>query len=242
MHVSAVVARNRPLTLALVLILSAPLSRGGAVAEEQLSAASASWPQIGLSEYATGVERPVHVTHAGDDSGRLFAVEQPGRIRVFKEGELLATPFLDISARVACCGERGLFSVAFPPDYSQTGRFYVDYTNKDWDTVIARFRLSDSPDIADPESEEILLEAEQPKGNHNGGQIAFGPNDGFLYIGLGDGGGSGDPWNHGQNPASLLGKILRIDVESGAVPYAIPGTNPFTRTATTRDEIWALGV
>jgi glucose/arabinose dehydrogenase len=143
---------------------------------------------------------------------------------------------------VSCCGERGLVSVAFPPGYAAKGHFYVNYTDKAGNTVVARYRLTTNPDIADPDSEQIVLKVPQPYANHNGGQLAFGPNDGYLYIGMGDGGSGGDPQNRAQNPAELLGKLLRIDVESGDNPYLVPPTNPFTQTTGHRGEIWALGL
>ncbi len=202
----------------------------------------ADWPQLILTPVVGGLQSPVHITHAGDGSGRLFVVEQPGRIRLIKGGALLGAPFLDIRDRVGCCGERGLLSVAFPPDYESKGYFYVNYTGKSGDTIVARFSVTADPDVADPGSEEIVLTVDQPYANHNGGQLAFGPADGYLYIGMGDGGSAGDPQNRAQNPAELLGKILRIDVESGFRPYVVPVTNPYTRTVGYRGEIWALGL
>lgn len=189
----------------------------------------------------SGLDHPVHVTHAGDGSGRLFIVEQRGIIRIVKNGSLLSTSFLDITDRVEYGGEQGLLSVAFPPDYASRKHFYVNYTGKpDGNTRVSRF--SASGDAANPASEAILLTVAQPYANHNGGQLAFGPNDGYLYIGMGDGGSGGDPQNYAQNPNSLLGKMLRIDVESGAAPYAIPTDNPLVGTGSGRDEIWALGL
>jgi len=184
---------------------------------------------ITLTRHVTGFDNPVHITHAGDGSQRLFVVEQEGRIRIVKNQTLLSIPFLDISARVSCCGERGLLSVAFPPNYANKGHFYVNYTNNDGNTVIARYRVTSDPDVANLNSEEILLTIEQPFANHNGGQIAFGP-DGYLYIGMGDGGSVGDPQGNGQRPETLLGKLLRIDVESGVTPYAVPTNNPFVQS------------
>ena len=201
-----------------------------------------AWPQIALLPLVSGVSQPVHVTNAGDGSGRIFVVEQGGRIRIIRNGVLEATPFLDIAGRVGCCGERGLLSVAFPPGYATKGRFYVNYTNKAGNTVVARYRLTTNPDVADPGSEQVVLTVPQPYTNHNGGQLAFGPNDGYLYIGMGDGGSGGDPENRAQNPAELLGKLLRIDVESGGNPYLVPATNPFVQTTGYRGEIWALGL
>ena len=204
---------------------------------------SVDWPQISLTMLVDGLSQPVHITHAGDGRGRLFVVEQGGRIRIVKNGSLLSTPFLDITDRVLTGGERGLLSVAFPPDYASRGYFYGNYTDASGDTVVARYHVTADPDVADPSSEEILLTVYQPDLNHNGGQLAFGP-DGYLYIGMGDGGSSGDPHDYAQNPASLLGKMLRIDVESGGDPYTytIPSSNPYTQTVGYRGEIWALGL
>lgn len=206
-------------------------------------AQGATWPQIFLTPVQGGLSSPVHVAHAGDGSGRLFIVEQTGRIRIRKNGVLLNAPLLDISHRVGCCGERGLLSVAFPPDSPARPHFYVYYTDTAGDLAVARYRLTANPDIADPASEEVVLKIGHPAfPNHNGGQLAFGP-DGYLYIGTGDGGGGGDPENHAQNTRSLLGKILRIDVESGVATYAIPATNPYHGNASGfRQEIWAIGL
>lgn len=201
--------------------------------------------QLEFTPVATGLNNPTHMTHAGDGSDRLFVVEQSGVIRIVQNGQTLATPFLNISNRVGSGGERGLLSLAFPPDYATKGYFYVNYTDLAGDTVISRYRLSNDVNRADPNSEEIILKIDQPFSNHNGGQIAFG-SDGYLYIGMGDGGSSGDPQNNAQNPAALLGKMLRIDVETDITPYAIPTNNPFLiasdPTNNTRDEIWASGL
>ncbi|MEW6117496.1 MAG: PQQ-dependent sugar dehydrogenase [Nitrospirota bacterium] len=199
------------------------------------------WPGITTRVHVRGLTSPTHITHAGDGSNRLFVTEQRGRIMIVKSTTVAKTPFLDITGKVSCCGERGLLSIAFPPGYRDKRYFYINYTNKSGDTVIARYQLSADPDRADSGSEEILLTIKQPYANHNGGQLAFGP-DGYLYIGMGDGGSRGDPHNNGQNPAALLGKILRIDVESGASPYAVPKNNPYMNKRGYRPEIWALGL
>jgi glucose/arabinose dehydrogenase len=198
-------------------------------------------PQISLFPWASGFQRPVHVTHAGDGSGRLFVVEQGGRILQVSQGESIHPTFLDISDRVSCCGEQGLLSVAFPPGFADKNYFYVDYTDLSGGTVVSRFHMAPAGDVGDPSSEEVLLQIPQPFANHNGGQLAFGP-DGYLYIGTGDGGSGGDPLNNGQNTSVLLGKILRIDVESGRQPYTIPRDNPFIVALEARDEIWAYGL
>jgi glucose/arabinose dehydrogenase len=195
--------------------------------------------EVALEEVVTGLSHPVHLTHAGDGSARLFIVEQEGAIRVVRGGKLLSTPFLDISQLVRSGGERGLLSVAFSPAYAKNGFFYVNYTNRSGDTVVARYRVSANPNRADPRTAVVLLTIPQPYSNHNGGQLQFGP-DGYLYIGMGDGGSAGDPQGNAQNPNSLLGKMLRIDVN--ALPYAIPETNPFVGPGPPLDEIWALGL
>ena len=199
-------------------------------------------PRWKLKRVAVGLDLPVQAAHAGDGSGRLFVLEQKGRIRIVKDGVINADAFLDISERVSCCGERGLISIAFPPDYAGKQHFYVSYTDVDGHLIISRFRTIADPDRADPDSEEIVLAIEQPYASHNGGRIVFGPKDGYLYIGSGDGGDYSDPHNNGQNPNSMLGKILRIDVESGVQPYSIPASNPFVGVEGHRDEVWALGL
>ncbi|NJN88086.1 MAG: hypothetical protein HC881_19565 [Leptolyngbyaceae cyanobacterium SL_7_1] len=202
--------------------------------------------QISLTPVISNLSSPVAIVHAGDGTNRLFIVEQGGRIRLVKDGVLQSTPFLDISSLISTGGERGLLGIAFPPDYASKGYFYVNYTDTSGDTVIARYRISSNPDLADAGSEEDILKINQPFANHNGGNLAFGK-DGFLYIGMGDGGSGGDPQNNAQRTDTLLGKILRIDVESaGNAPYAIPTSNPFLTandpTDQIRDEIWAVGL
>ena len=243
------------LTLAIMVGFAAFLAREPLMAGtgRELGAANGEGRAIDLSHQtivdividesvASGFVQPVHVTHAADDSGRLFVVEQPGRINIVLDGATAL--FLDVADRVLSGGERGLLSVAFPPGFDAKGHFYVNYTRiPDGATVVARYRISTDPDVADPNSEEIVLIVPQPVGNHNGGQLAFGPVDGYLYIGMGDGGSGGDPDNHAQNPQSMLGKMLRIDVETGnPLTYTIPASNPFTQTLGFLDEIWALGL
>jgi hypothetical protein len=187
---------------------------------------------------ADGFDHPVHVASPPGDP-RLFVVEQTGRVRVIKAGRTLGRPFLDLTRQVRFGGERGLLSIAFHPRYAATGWFFVNYTDRDGTTRIERYRASSDPDVADPSSARLVLEIPQPFQNHNGGHMLFGP-DTMLWIGMGDGGSAGDPYGHGQNRATLLGKILRVDVGRGA-PYAIPPDNPWPRAAGTRPEIWALG-
>jgi glucose/arabinose dehydrogenase len=201
-------------------------------------------PTLALTSPVAGLTQPVTITHAGDGSNRIFVVEQTGKIRIIKNGALLATPFLDISNRISTGGERGLLGLAFAPGYAAKGYFYVDYTNAAGDTVIARYgRNPANPDLADPASEQVIITIGQPYANHNGGQLAFSPRDGYLYIGMGDGGSGGDPENRAQNPGELLGKLLRIDVETGRpYTYTVPPSNPFANSLTVRREIWALGL
>lgn len=195
---------------------------------------------VQLLPVAGGLNEPVYLTHAGDGSGRLFVVEQPGRILVVQNGRVNPEPFLDITPLVGSGGsEQGLLSVGFHPDFAQNGYLFVNYTDLNGDTVIARYTVSGQPDVADPNSAKILLTIDQPYGNHNGGHVLFGP-DGYLYVGMGDGGSGGDPENRAQNLESLLGKILRLDVDN-ADPYGAPPTNPFVNTANARPEIWSYG-
>lgn len=182
---------------------------------------------------ASGLERPVDLQP--DGSGRLFVIEKAGRIRILEKDQLLNEPFLDITERVGSrSNEQGLLGLAFHPQYAENGRFFVNYTDRDGNTVIARYQATSDAKIADPASEVRLLGIDQPFPNHNGGVLAFGP-DGYLYAGLGDGGAAGDPLENAQNTNSLLGKILRLDVDS-AEPYAIPPDNPFG------NEVWAYGL
>lgn len=196
---------------------------------------------LDLDLIADSLNAPVYVTHAGDGSGKLFVVEQPGTIRIVTNGQAHAAPFLDIRSIVGSRGnEQGLLSVAFHPDFANNSLFFVNYTDLNGDTVVARYSASDDPDLADPTSARTILTLDQPAANHNGGLLLFGP-DGYLYIGTGDGGRAGDPWGNAQNPQVLLGKMLRLDVDAGE-PYAIPPDNPFTGEPAVRDEIWALGL
>lgn len=194
----------------------------------------------GWQPVASGLTRPVGLTPANDGSGRLFIVEQPGVIRVLLGGALLAEPFLDIRERVGSVGnEQGLLGLAFHPRYADNRFFYVNYTDLNGDTVVSRFKVTRNPNRADPFSEKVLLSVDQPYANHNGGHLLFGP-DGYLYIGLGDGGSGGDPQGNAQSLQTLLGKILRIDVDGGN-PYGIPADNPFAEQDGL-PEIWALGL
>lgn len=195
---------------------------------------------LGLEEVAGGFRQPTFVTHAGDGSGRLFVLEQAGLIRILSGGSALPEPFLDIRSLVRSGGEQGLLGLAFHPRYTENGRFFVYYTATNSDNTVAEYRVSGDPNRADPATARVLYAVPDFAPNHNGGMLAFGP-DGYLYVGHGDGGGGGDPQRTAQNFQSLLGKILRIDVD-GAGPYAIPPDNPFAGRADARGEIWAYGL
>ncbi len=192
-----------------------------------------------LQEVADGLASPVYLTAPpGDD--RLFVVEQGGTIRVLKDGQVLEEPFLDLRGRITSGGERGLLSMAFHPRYASNGRFFVYFTDLEGDIRIEEHRVSSDPDRADAAPGRTLLTVDHPRGNHNGGLVLFGP-DGRLYAGLGDGGGGGDPDENGQDLGTLLGKILRLDVD-GSQPYSVPPDNPFVGQAGARGEIWAYGL
>ena len=189
-----------------------------------------------------GLVSPLAVTNAGDGSGRIFVLEQRGQIRIVRDGQLLGDPFLDIGDRLTAGGERGLLGLAFHPDFPDDPRFFVNYTDLDGNTVVSSFTAEAGADRADGGSEVVLLRIEQPYPNHNGGALVFGP-DGYLYISTGDGGSGGDPHDNGQRMDTLLGKILRIDVDgSGDTPYAIPPDNPFVDQPDALPEIWHLGL
>ncbi len=196
---------------------------------------------VQLNQIASGLDIPTDITHAGDGSGRLFIIEKPGLVKILQpDGSLSGQPFLDITGRVGSDAyEQGLLGLAFHPEYAENGRFFVYYTNLAGDTVVSRFVVTDDLNLANPDSEVILLTQEQPYRNHNGGGLDFGP-DGYLYISLGDGGSAGDPLGAGQSLNTLMGKILRIDIntESG---YRIPPDNPFASNGGL-PEIWAYGL
>jgi glucose/arabinose dehydrogenase len=200
--------------------------------------------------YASGFVSPVAFVQDPTDRTVQFVVQQTGRIRVVRNGTVLPTDFLNLTTAIICCNERGLLGLAFAPDYASSGRFYVNFTNQSGDTVIARFTRSSNPLVANASSRfDLQLEGTrrvitQPFTNHNGGHLAFGP-DGYLYIGLGDGGSGNDPDHRAQNPAELLGKMLRIDVnvsDADAFGYRVPPDNPFLGANNARDEIWAFGL
>ncbi len=209
-----------------------------------LTPPAASAVTVRLAKVAGGLAQPLFVTGAGTGSNRLFVVERAGRIRIVKQGKLLATPFLNITGIVNDEeGERGLLGLAFHPDYESNREFFVHYNKANGDIVIARYTVSDDPDLADAGSAEVILVIEHREAaNHNGGMLAFGPDDGYLYIAVGDG-GAGQSAN-AQDTSKLLGKILRIDID-GTSPgqnYAIPPDNPFADGAEGLPEIWAYGL
>ena len=214
-------------------------ARAAEVAAAGSSAASgAGISGVRLETVASGFDRPLFVTHTGDGSGRLFVVEQGGKIRIVRDGKVLPQPFLDLSARLdTSSGERGLLGLAFAPDFAASRRFFVAHTAKGEKGPVVRIvrylASTTDPDRADPTSESVVLEMADPAGNHNGGMIAFGP-DGRLWAGTGDGGSGGDPWDNARNPQSLLGKMLRLDVGAVADAGAPAGVAPV--------EIWALGL
>ncbi len=239
----------------------AALALGAAVAAG--APARAQGLELESELLAAGLSRPTVVTHAGDGSGRIFLVRQAGVVWIWDGGGLVPQPFLDIASEVSCCGEAGLLGLAFHPDYAGNGLFFVAYTEVTpnaagaFDLIVARYQVSADPDVADAASEQRLLRVEQPFTNHNGGNLAFGP-DGKLYVGSGDGGSGGDPGDRGQSLDTLLGKLLRIDVDAAdpGREYAIPADNPFAGDGpagcpescvsppcgTTCDEIWARGL
>ena len=201
--------------------------------------ASNSWA-IKAERVANGLSSPLFLTSPPGDFQRQFVLEQnTAQIKIIKNGSVLPTPFLDLNSKAGSGGEQGLLGLAFNPNYATNGFFYVNYTNNSGDTVLARYQVSANPDIADPDSELIFTVIDQPFGNHNGGMLAFSPNDGFLYYFVGDGGSGNDPGNRAQNPQNILGKIHRIDVDNG---FSIPPDNPFVGNPSVFDSIWSLGV
>ncbi|MFP6777945.1 MAG: PQQ-dependent sugar dehydrogenase [Alphaproteobacteria bacterium] len=195
---------------------------------------------LAVEVVARGLTAPLYVTAPPNDA-RLFVVEQTGQVLIIEDGRVRERPFLNLSARLRFGGERGLLSLAFHPDYARNGYFFINYSEQmTGATRVERYRVSEDANRADPASARLILRVEQPYSNHNGGHILFGP-DNMLYIAMGDGGSGGDPKGNGQNRATLLGALLRIDVDRGD-PYAIPPDNPFIEDAEARPEIWAWGL
>ncbi|MFN8633681.1 MAG: PQQ-dependent sugar dehydrogenase [Chloroflexota bacterium] len=198
-------------------------------------------PRISLQALPFGFKQPLFLTHAGDGSGRRFVVERGGTIRVIQGDQLLPTPFLDISSRITTSGtEQGLLGLAFHPHFAENGRFFVGYTDRQGKDTVERYQVSADPNVADPSTGVKLLSIDDPAPNHNGGMVLFGP-DGKLWIGFGDGGAAGDRFQNGQNKQTLLGKMLRLDADSGE-PYGIPADNPYVGSSEYRPEIWAMGL
>src|SRR6185312_3317660 len=227
--------RRRTTALAIAgIVIAWPLAIGGFAEAAVLAPAAgvrAAPPaapadaQIKLTLVASGLSSPVFVTSAQDGTGRLFIVEQTGRIRIYANGSVLSTPFLDLEGKVSGGSEQGLLGLAFHPNFETTHKLYVNYTNLAGDTIIREYRTyAGNPNRVNPATGRLILKIGQPYENHNGGMLAFGP-DGFLYIGMGDGGAGGDPGNRAQNKESLLGKMLRIGINgtSGSKNYKVPG-------------------
>lgn len=196
--------------------------------------------KLQLEKAASGFSKPLYLVEPPDGSGRLFVVEQAGKIRILQGGGILPEPFIDLSAVITSAGnEQGLLGLAFHPKYRENGRLFVAYTAANGDNTLAELRVSQDPNKADESARKVLLAIPDFAPNHNGGMVAFGP-DGYLYLSAGDGGGGGDPRGNGQNKDALLGKILRLDVDSGS-PYAIPSTNPFA-SGGGKGEVWDYGL
>lgn len=199
--------------------------------------------KVKLEQIATGMGTTLLVESEPGNASRLYVLDQDGRIFLIKDGVKQTTPFLDIRSLTNRSGERGLLGLAFHPNYSQNGYFYINFTDNSGDTQISRYQVTTNPDVVSTSTRFDILNIDQPYSNHNGGCIRFGP-DGYLYIATGDGGSAGDPRNYAQNGNSLLGKMLRIDIDSttGQLNYSIPSTNPFITNSSIRDEIWAIGL
>ncbi len=195
---------------------------------------------LALQPVVSGLSFPLYLTAPVGDTGRLFVVEKGGRIRIVKQGTLLPAAFLDLRGVISTGGEQGLLGLAFHPQYASNGRFFVDFTNPAGDTRVVAYQVSANPDSADPTSGDTILKVAQPYSNHNGGGVTFGP-DGYLYIGLGDGGSGGDPDGHGQDRTELLGSLLRIDVD-GESPYTSPADNPYFNSPGLAPELWNYGL
>lgn len=220
---------------------AAPTEDVGSAGSPDGGASALADIELELEPVADGFEQPLHVTGAGDGSGRLFVLEKAGRVWDIRDGRRGAL-VLDLSARVSTGGEQGLLGIAFSPAFADDGLVFVSYTQSDGASALSRFAMDG--DVIDPDSEKMLLHVAQPYANHNGGMIAFGP-DGYLYLGLGDGGSGGDPYGNGQDRGTMLGKLLRIDVVGGAADpagYVTPDDNPFVEQAGARPELWATGL
>lgn len=217
-----------------------PFLLAAAVSGLGLAADGTSQRALEIEPVATGLAAPLLAISPPGDTERLFIVEQDGLIKILRDGAILPTPFLDITSQTGANGERGLLGFAFHPDYDSNGYCFISYTNTSGNTRVDRVTVSADPDVADLSTQVNILSQNQPFSNHNGGCIDFGA-DGYLYIGLGDGGAAGDPGNRSQNPQRLLGKMLRLDIDNG-LPYTIPADNPFVNDPNTLDEIWSIGL
>ena len=246
------------LTLLALLVVAAACAPQESSSQESISqessfvAAIPDAQNVQLTLIADGFDRPLFVTHAGDGSGRLFVVEQTGRIRIVQDGNTLPEPFLNASDVADWLftfdentnwSENGLLGLAFHPNYAENGYFFIYYTDREGDSALVRYQVSEvDPNRADPDSGQIILTVDQPHRNHNGGMLAFDP-DGYLYLGLGDGGFAGDPCDHGQRRDELLGSILRLDVGvSDVADYSVPPDNPYVGNDLAKPEIWAYGL
>lgn len=244
------IKRSVPLLIVAVLVLTAFMAVPGEASDPAQITAQSPVP-FQLTEVASGFRRALYLTSPNDGTGRLFLVQQDGIIWVLDENyNRMETPFLDVSDRISQEAltedytERGLLGLAFAPDYAESGEFYINYTDRNGNTVLGRYTVSaDDPHVADAGSEQVIMQVEQPYANHNGGHLAFGP-DGYLYMALGDGGSGGDPHGNGQNLGTLLGTIIRIDVENApeGETYGVPESNPFFDEFTAKPEIWAWGL
>ena len=228
--------KSRAALLACLLLAAGSCDNQSSPATMRPPAAPSGYMTVRVAD---GLSEPVDLTAPPGDTTRIFIVEKTGKIRILKGGQVLSRAFLDISSLVSRGSEQGLLGLVFHPQYASNGKFYVDYTDVSGDTRVVEYLVSSDPESASAVSREILF-VDQPFSNHNGGQVAFGP-DGYLYIGYGDGGDGGDPQGNGQNLNALLGKILRIDVNSGS-PYSIPAGNPFQGQTGKRGEIWSYGL
>lgn len=224
----------------LMVILIAGMIMMAFTGYRENAARQTSSDSLSLKTMATGLDFPLYLTTAPGDNSRLFIVEKGGLIRIIKNGALLGTPFLDIRNLVSTGSEQGLLGLAFDPSYAANGRFYVSYTDTVGDSRIIRYLVSGNPDVAQAAPDRVLLTIDQPFANHNGGDIVFGP-DGYLYIGMGDGGSGNDPQGNGQDLSDLLGSLLRIDVRPQG-DYAVPGNNPFISQPAARSELWDFGL
>ena len=245
--------RRRASALALaVALLAWPIASSHAAQVDTIAdalaagtpvAAAPGDAHIQLSLRASGLSKPVFVTSARDGTGRMFIVEQTGRIKIYVNGHVLATPFLNLAGKVSTGSEQGLLGLAFHPNFRTNHKLYVNFTDLAGDTVVREYRVSSTNrNVVATSTRRLIIKIGQPYANHNGGMLAFGP-DGYLYIGMGDGGSGGDPGNRAQNKASLLGKMLRINVNgtTSTHNYRVPSSNPYVGVYG-RDEIWQLGL